>query len=320
MTYMDTLRNKISSPNQPIKIGLFILLALASYFLFSDGLDVDARRSTKALWNLGHTAYFSLLTYLFLILKLVKKLNYIYTVSLAIILSVVIGVLIEVLQYGTQREPDLVDVAHDILGCLIVLAFYPTITQKFKQKLIIFKTSVIGLCIIALWPLGIALWDETHARFQFPVLSNFSSPLEINRWAGSAHHLIQTLPDKNKPSLKVIFNTDFYSGVGLEHFKRDWRDQQYLNLNIYNPNPVPLKLTLRIHDKKHIDNYRFSDRYNHRFKIKLGNNLIKIAIKDIKTAPKTRLMNLKEILDISIFSIKYPKPMTVYIDSLYLSH
>jgi len=289
---------------------------VGSYFLFSDGLPQHAARSIQALWDLGHVLYFCLFTILILKAAFFNQQPYFVRCILIILLTLLLGIAIEALQYGTTRSTDWGDVAHDLLGSLIILAFYrPTLPHSKTKALLTFKILVFLMGLFSLWPLASALFDEAYARFQFPVLSDFSSPLEIKRWNGSADYKIE----KNTSQLRIQFNTQTYSSIHLVYFNHDWSRYKNLILKIENPNQGNLFVTIKIYDKKHTESYHYTDRFNRKIKILPGLNTISISLNDIKTAPRSRLMDLKKIDSLSIFSIRYPKPEVLYLNSVYLS-
>ena len=221
-----------------LNVAFFTLLGIATVFLFTDGLDQQATRSAKALWDMGHVLYFILFCHAWFKLKWVQKQRYFWLFIYTISLTLVLGTLIEVLQYGTSREPDRWDIAHDVLGSLIALTFHPNTIKRSKLWL---KISVTLLFIASLIPLSKAVFDETSAWLQFPVLADFSTPLEYTRFAG------ESLKQQNS-QLKVIFSTATYSGFSLQYFKHDWSQYDYLQLRFNSPSNRPLTLNIKIHD------------------------------------------------------------------------
>lgn len=299
---------------------LFLLVLLGSYFLFSDGLSQETTRSTRALWNLGHVLYFSLFTLAFIRLPYAHKLSYLKLCFIVIVSAIIIGTGIEALQYGTARSTDLTDVANDVLGSLIILVFYRPLLPNIKTRTFkAFKGIVLLLCLISLWPLASAVWDESHAKLQFPILADFSSSLEIKRWTGNSSYSIST--DKNNVGvMKIKFNTQRYSGVHLKYFEHDWSDYQNLNMTLYNPEQKNLAVTLRIHDLKHKPNFFHSDRFNRRLTLYPGVNEIKLPLNDVKNAPKKRLMELNNIDGFGLFTTRLQQSRELYLKSIYLSH
>jgi hypothetical protein len=209
------------------------------------------------------------------------------------------------------------DVVRDVIGCLIALAFYaPNRKTIPKTCLTIFQAISVILVSMAFLPLIAAIIDETAARIQFPVLADFETRFETDRWAGDADFSIDhETYYHGKASLKVILNTSLYSGVGLKYFPENWMNYKELQLSIYNPDKKTIQLTCRIHDRLHTRGLQlYEDRYNKSFSISRGWNLIRIQLKEIENAPHKRKMALNKIQGLGIFAVSLPKPRTVYID------
>jgi len=300
---------------------ILLLLLVGSYFLFSDGLSHFVVRSVKELWNLGHIVYFALMVFFLVKLGFLKKLSLPFQWIAFIVLSLLGGTLIEVLQYGTQREPDLADIFRDVTGCLLVLAFYsPLLKISSTTGKLIIRLVVLTLLLIQLMPLGIALMDEAIARNQFPVLSNFETPFEVGRWGGdAAKEIVNPAPGGQSSQLKIGLTTAMYSGVGMEYLPVDWSRYQSVYLKIYQPSDAPLKITVRIHDSEHVTGAHrneYFDRFNKSFALKKGWNEIVISLEEVRSAVRDRKMNLNQIRGVSLFAIRLPQSRIIYLDSI----
>ena len=295
-----------------------VLLLLGSYYLFSDGLGNQVSRSTKELWDLGHIVYFAVTVYLLIELGLLKKLSLPVQWLTLVLLSLLWGTLIEVLQYDTQRTPDLHDIFRDLTGCLLVLSFHPALLKLSNNTRVLFIRLVVSIIlIIQLIPLSIALIDESIARHQFPVLSNFETPFELDRWAGGER--AQLGAEFNSYQLKVNLTTSTYSGTGLKYFPSDWRAYKSVKLSFFNPSSLVLNLVIRIHDAEHetgLRAYAHSDRFNTRVKLNQGWNDITLSLTKVESALRNRKMDLSQVADISFFAVRLPEPRVLYLDSI----
>ena len=113
------------------------------------------------------------------------------------------------------------------------------------------------------YPIVIDLTDEHHARRDFPILSDFQTPYQINRWTGDAAITIENIGSQGNRAMRADLTTQVYSGVALKYFPADWQQYQRFQFRIYNPSADAIKITCRIHDKKHTqDVQRYQDRYN----------------------------------------------------------
>lgn len=300
---------------------LTITLALLSILFFAGGPEYQSPRSFQATWNLGHIIFFALLPLLIFSLSRIKE--YRPAVQAAIVLgtTLVLGVFIEYFQYGFNRTPDMGDLSRNMIGALIAIFFLlPTQKALSGRTLLIFKTITIILVVAQFYPIVIALLDEHHARRDFPILSDFQTPFQIQRWNQSEIISISHIPNNpDNQALKADLTTDLYSGASLKHFPRKWQNYQWLQFRVYNPSIEPITLTCRIHDKKHTQGIqRYQDRFNKTYLISQGWNTITISLKNVQQAPSNRTMDLSQIYGLGIFATNLSHPKTIYIDDLKL--
>jgi len=169
----------------------------------------------------------------------------------------------------------------------------------------------------ASWPLIIAILDETAARSQFPVLSDFETPFEIDRWwAGNADFSIDNkMHYHGKASLKVILSTSHHSGVSLIYLPGNWMHYKELQLSIYNPDEKPIELTCHIPDRQNRRSINtYDDGFYKSFSISNGWNLIRIPLIQIANTPLKPKIALDQIRLLWIFAVSLPEPRTIYID------
>ncbi len=305
-------------------LTLLLILVAGSFFFFVGGPEAFAIRSFKELWNLGHILYFALLVLLFTRWSLFMRLSLFWCWALLIGLTLALGWAIELLQYGTERSADLMDVSRDLCGALLMLAFHPAFVDHSRVVLKRFLQIIIGAFLIYhLLPVSIAITDETLARYQFPVLSDFSTPFELARWKGNGRReLIGGYAGKAGKQMKISLQPNRYAGVGLKYMPADWSSYRFVNLDIYSEYEAAISLTVRVHDDIHQTvkpAYLYKDRFNKRFELSKGWNLIKIDLAKVKQAPHQRAMDMESIADISFFLRAVKSPKTLYLDRIYLS-
>lgn len=302
-------------------LSIVVVLIAASFFLLYDApASFTDQRSMKELWNLGHMVYFGLFTYLLTQLPGFKRQSLFRRWSLSLGLVLLIGLFIEVLQFNTSRTPDIEDLYKNLTGALLVLAFLPATSEVLSTRWKVTLRFVVAVVFsIQLLPLSLALLDESNARAQFPVLANFDTALELDRWQGDAA-ISRIRLDENKDAyqLKVSLSTAQYSGTGMKYFPSDWSGFNTVAMRFYQPLEESLKLTVRIHDVTH--NNQFNDRFNKSFVLGKGWTDLSISLDEVRAAPSSRPMDLKRVSDISFFAIKLPRPREVFLDSVYLSN
>ena len=305
-----------------LKRFLLILSIIGSLFLFVGGPDYYSSRLVRFAWDLGHFCLFFVYTYTLLqIWESFTKRSFQGQVIFILLLSLILGILVEWSQASFDRTFSLKDILGNIVGSITAIAFLSPARLALSRKAL--RLSQLTLCILILlltFPLARVLIDQVIARRQFPVLSNFETPFELYRWGGRSIISIDGgIVKEGKSSLKVQLNTEKYSGASLNHFPSDWHDYGYLHFCIFNSLLDPLKIIIRINDDDHISNGQlYRDRFNRQYLLSSGWNSIDIAINDIRNAPKNRLMNLRAIKNLTIFTVKLEHPRVIYIDDVRL--
>jgi hypothetical protein len=91
-------------------------------------------------------------------------------------------------------------------------------------------------------------------------------------------------------------------------------------LEIYNPSPEPIRITCRVHDKRHsLGVQLFDDRFNKSFLLKRGWNSVRIDLGEAAEAPRTRKMDMSSICGVGIFSVRLSEPRVLCLDNVRLS-
>ncbi len=304
--------------------GLLTTLLAAGVLFFYGGPSAHSIPSLKELWNLGHVLYFALFVYLLSRPAFIGRLSSKHIWIIALLATLVLGLLVELAQYFSGRSADLNDLSRNLCGALLVLAFLPGLMHLSSKKLVVtIRVLVLGFGAFHLSPLAIALSDEIAARQQFPVLSDFNMPFEVGRWSGDAGiTVVSGLAGKPGRQLKVDLGTQTYSGVSMDYLRGDWRGYKTLNLEVFHSDSQPLSLTLKVYDEQHRSERSggfYSDRFNREYQLETGWNSIKIDLEDIQLAPKTREMDMSQIAKVSFFATRLKQPLTIYLDRVYLN-
>ena len=302
-------------PARGLPIGLaaaFLLLTLLLVFGSDESIPT---RSFQALWNLGHVAYFAVISLLLLQWPGLRSAAMPIRWVVLLLVTLLAGGLIEYLQIGTARTADWMDLLRNFGGTLLVLAFWPGLQPRAGR----WPLRLLALLWLgwALQPLVVALQDEWAAQRQFPVLADFTAPFELERWSGNARLGIVRRPElSDRPLLELDLRPAAYAGAGLRHFPPDWRGYRSLSLKLYLAGEQPLSLTLRIHDREHESGpraYAFSDRFNRSFRLRPGWNEIRVPLDEIRKAPSRRTMDLSQVVDLSLFVAGLKRPRRIYL-------
>ena len=301
------------------RIGIILILGLLFTLFFISGPDYYVSRSFKNLWNLGHILFFSLLPLLIFSTSKISM-SYPKQFLFIMVLSLLLGTLIEILQTGLDgRIPDMGDILRNIIGALVGLFFLlPSRKNLPPKRLVAIQLLVILLVLLQIAPVVSAFWDEMLANRQFPLLSGFETSFEIDRWTGGAPFEVgKEVKKSGVAAMKVMLNTDTYSGVALKYFPGDWEGYRIIQFSVFNPDSDELKLTCRIHDWQHTQGSQvYTDRFNRSFSISQGWHTITMPLEQVKEAPQNRRMDMQRIQGMGIFATRLPFPRTIYIDDV----
>ncbi len=300
-----------------MKITIAALLLLGAPFFFLGGPGAHGSRSFVALWDLGHVLFF-FLTSLWLVKYFQNRFpsrSLLSEFLKVFFIVLILGVSIEGLQMCSgDRSPDIFDVLRNQLGALI--AFVCLYSRKDYRRMA-FRWIVFILAGIVLVPLVRGGLDEWRARRQFPVLSDFETRYEVDRWESNGGiRIAEGIARNGNRALRVQLTTDKYSGISLKYFQGDWRAFTDLLFSVYLPADKSLKIFCRIHDSVHSNQY--SDRFNQSFLLKKGWNDLVISLAEVKNGPRDRLLNLADVENFKIFVMEQEKERVIYLDSVYL--
>ncbi len=304
-----------------IKRSIFLIpLALIfAVLLFIGGPDSSSLRSFRYVWGVGHLFCFALWTYFYVQWRSGQPFK--RQVIEVFVLTFLVGGLVEIIQSQIGREAAWQDLGNDLIGSMLGMAFIAESRKGLSVwALRSFQGPVLLLACWSLFPVAQVLVDDVTARWQFPLLSGFETPLEIGRWSGSAHREVSSaVAYSGESALKIRLSTQLYSGLGLKDFPRNWSGYHSVSLQVYNPDPEPLQLYFRVHDLYHYEHDNaYSDRFNTSFYLRHGWNHLQVPLKKIAHAPKTRQLDLTQVGGMGLFVGRLPKSRIIYLDDVRL--
>ena len=175
-----------------------------------------------------------------------------------------------------------------------------------------------ALLIFELWQPSLSLLDRLIARTQFPVLSNFETPLEERRWSAGTRDASVAI-DGNHSLRVTLHHGRRFSGATLRRSLGDWSDYHALQLSIYLPDDTPMKITVSIRDREHFRRGgAYHDRFNRNLTLQKGWNTLELTIEEIRNAPRDRNLDLSDLTELAIFTSSLDQTRTIYLDSVRL--
>jgi len=121
----------MSNLNRLILICSLILLTVLFFF---GGPGYYSPRSFQAAWNIGHIIYFALLALVVLSRPSKNPRGPVIKILIILGLTLVIGVLVELIQADFQRSPDMGDLFRNLIGALCGIAFSRATLRPFPAR------------------------------------------------------------------------------------------------------------------------------------------------------------------------------------------
>ena len=262
-------------------------------------LPIPPTYAGRTVENAGHTPLFMLIT-LGVLVTLQKdfSLDGLKLYALAGFIGVGGGLLTEVIQKPLRRDASWEDVASDAVGVLLAMAVYAMFDRRagFGRATRIGALLIAGGCAaIYLTPLIDMTRAYLHRDGQFPVIADFRSSTELFWIVG--YGVNRSLV---RGALDIEFSADEFPGVSFHEPVADWSQYRTLLIDVENPDADPLVMTVRVHDRGR--GRMFNDRFNRRFDLEpLERRTLRIALEDVRRGPRDRLMDMRQISDITVF-------------------
>lgn len=317
ITVADNISDRIMKSVN--KFFLPLLLTTLVILLFVGGPGHYSNRIYRSVWDLGHILLFITFSVYLFELRYIRNKGLWQQLLLVFAVVIFFAIATELAQTGTSRTPELLDVRRDLVGALIGTVIIFTRRGIRGRIYPLFISAAMLLLMVELSPLAKILVDEYAILQSDTVLSNLEGMYEDTRWKGNSSYQLSTEHVvEGKQSLKVVFNTDYYSGITLKYMHRDWRGKDKLHVSVYNPDEDVFTANVRINDFPHLKENIYNDRYNKIIKLTKGWNHLVFSVDDIKNAPAERVNNIDNMQSIGIFVINLNVPKTIYIDNVYL--
>ena len=274
------------------------MFVVAGLLLFVP-LPIMPSYASRTIENAGHAPLFFLLTIgLMFVLRDDRRLQGVRLYALVGLVSAGAGLLSEVIQRPLARDASWEDVGADVLGVIVGLAVYALFDRRITLRRwhrVVAVLVAISCIAILVEPIVRMARAYVHRNGQFPVLADFHSRLELY-WTLSIGVNREIVDD----ALEVNFGAEEFPGVAFHEPVPDWRSYKTLAIDVENPDPEPLRLVVRVHDRRH--NRMFSDRFNRNFTLAPAERrTLEISLEDIRNAPRGRLMDMANISDITLF-------------------
>lgn len=305
---------------------VLIITLIMSVMLFADNPIDSSSRLYQGLWNTGHLFFFAFLTWLLITQTYLSERSWLKMLVVSLVFSLLLGGLIEIVQFLVGRYMEWQDLFTDMLGALfgfLVVQFSVPVERRFTVRPVIILLSIIVLSM-TFYPVFSIVRDNQKMQADFPVIADFESEDTLVRWDNedvSKFEIDYQLYTKGESSVLVEFTTGDYPGVSLEVVYPDWSGYNFFDVSVHNDQNENLDIEIKVYDHLHKrTGYNYGDRFNHVVNLHPGWNTLKIKLLDVFHAPKGRSMNLDDIAGFSLFIHDPDEIKTIHLDDIHLSN
>jgi hypothetical protein len=212
--------------------------------------------------NAAHGPAFAVVTLVIFVLLRhwpARRMSLVGEYSAAILVSVLLGALVEVLQHFTGRDASLADLGTDFLGTVAAaggLLAFDQPARRTPRLIAIFLT--LAACALMIAPLAVTATTYLHRDRSFPTLLDLKSPIADTflRFGESATAERVELPRefqsaaRNDIGVRVQLSEKSGWVAVLSEPVPDWRGYTRLNVDVANPTDERLALRLRVFDRR----------------------------------------------------------------------
>jgi len=281
------------------RLVLFALLLVVAALLLFLPLSIPPTSAGRTIENAGHTPLFALVTLgLLIVLTRDFRMAGVKAYVVAAVLGVAGGIATEVIQIPFHRDASWEDVADDALGVLLALALYALFDRRTgiaRGLRVIAFALVIACTAIYIAPIMRMERAYLHRDGQFPVIADFRSETDLYWTVGYGVNRSVV-----RDALDIEFTPAEFPGVSLFEPVPDWHGFRFLVIDLENPDADALNISVRVHDIGHGRDY--FDRFNRRFSLAAQERRsLRISLDEVRRAPRGRLMNMRQISDVTIF-------------------
>jgi hypothetical protein len=320
------------SKSRPVSVVLLVIV-LAILITLPLLLQVPAStRLCEELFNAGHAPLFGVVALILLNLGSVVSTSlssslykrYVFAGLTALFL----GIALELLQSASGSDAEFSDVLRDAEGIVSFLSIAAILDRSRPAAIASRRVRLpimIGAVLIFLTAfISVALWAHAYLdrNAAFPTLASFDTEVGCRFFSVEDARIDRVpCPSEWNPARhdavgEITFYPAHYSTVILDEPYSDWTGYSFLEISLFSPPSDSLRLTVRVHDKQHND--EFSDRFNATYRLAPGASRITIPLESIAESPVTRSMDISAIAGVALFTAEIKDSIILYVDSLQL--
>jgi len=286
---------------RPLLVLLIVLAVVACVDLPGD------RRWIEVLQDAGHVPAFALITVCLARLRPAPASA--QSLLQAGGAAILLGVAVEVAQHFLQRDASLADVGRDACGALAAAAclYHRTAPQGPAWPRTLALLLAWTAPLPALWPLMQCARAYAHRSATFPVLADFSSPLDLY-FLRPVDPPFERLCVQNGAPLAAAcrrwavyapYAADTWAGPVFEEPPPDWRGWRALCIELSNPHAAAFTLVVAVQDRAYSG--QPGDRYTGLWPVSAeATRVLCLPLAAIRVTPGGRALDLGHMARLAI--------------------
>src|ERR1039457_2769045 len=176
--------------------------------------------------------------------------------------------------------------------------------------------TAFWLVLVALVPGGLAQAQGSDTR----LLTGFEGEADLHQWECHVASVLRSEQNatQGRYALQVTLSPGQYPGMLLPRgspLLAGWDEYDVARLDVFNPQPHPVDLTVRIDDRQSVN---FGSRYNDGFVLRPGSNVIELPVHRLQTSDHSRNLDVSQLKQLLIFASDLPSPTVLYLDNFRL--
>ncbi len=303
------------------QLPLFFILAMLVLALMP--IDTGGyQQLVGQLMDLGHFFAFAVIALLFRYQW--HRLGMRRSLSLALALSVLLAILLELVQPWFDRQLAWSDFINGMLGAsLALLGYWLWYCQSRYSLRVMHGLLALLLLLWIAMPMLMSLYGIWWKQSHFPQLAEFDSEVELRLWQayGEANG-VQTRASLSTQgrssgccSLKVVSVSGVWSGVNYHAEGMDWRGYKRIAVDVYNPGEA-FSLRFRLDDGRAAE--KLDQRYEGTLHIQPGMNLLSVDFSTISQAVSGKPFDFGHINRVLFYIAKDDQSRLFYLDNIRL--
>lgn len=242
--------------------------------------------------------------------------------------SLLIGCAVEIWQASHERSAEWIDVFSDAVGVIAFAAIHAALDHRIPQPrptwLARPRLLFVAILLIAIgcYPLMRVSYRYHVRNDLLPQLIDFEQP-----WHRFFYHVYSgtfsaVAPPAGWPTDEPTTVGRFelepgeYPGFVFREPHPDWSAYRYLEMEVFSQESMPRAFVLRIHDYGH-DNDPY-DRFRGVVTLHPGYQILRVDLNDVESAPRGRLLSLRDIEAMVLYTTNLPSRFTFYVGRIRL--